>query len=441
MPTDVVMPQLSDSMQEGTILQWLVSVGDEVAVGDELVEIEADKANVVYESEWDGVLIELAASEGEALEVGAPIARLGSREELPGDAPGSGEENPPEDSGAPAEPAPDPAPAVAGSPDEQSPPRGGRPTPLARRLAATHGVELSDVEGSGVGGRVVKADVLAMVPGAALGGNGAPSGAGASVRAGQSSRVQHPSAPSLLSSASTGPNAGETGRGAAHVVEPTKVQRAMATRMTESKGPVPHFYISSEVDVSACVDGRRRLKRAVGDQEPVPTFNDMVVKACGLALREFPQANAAYREGSFELYSRVNIGIAVAAGEALFVPTVFDVDRKGLREIASESRRLAQRVAEGTVNPAEMSGGTFTVSNLGMYGIQIVTPVITAGQAAILGVGAITERAVVRDGELATVEQMTLTLAGDHRILTGVEGAELLSRIRILLEEPLGLAL
>jgi pyruvate dehydrogenase E2 component (dihydrolipoamide acetyltransferase) len=211
--------------------------------------------------------------------------------------------------------------------------------------------------------------------------------------------------------------------------------------MTESKGPVPHFYISSEVDVSACVDGRRRLKRAGGDQEPVPTFNDMVVKACGLALREFPQANAAYREGSFELYSRVNIGIAVAAGEALFVPTVFDVDRKGLREIASESRRLAQRVAEGTVSPAEMSGGTFTVSNLGMYGIQIVTPVITAGQAAILGVGAITERAVVRDGELATVEQMTLTLAGDHRILTGVEGAELLSRIRILLEEPLGLAL
>jgi pyruvate dehydrogenase E2 component (dihydrolipoamide acetyltransferase) len=215
----------------------------------------------------------------------------------------------------------------------------------------------------------------------------------------------------------------------------------MATRMAESKGPVPHFYISSEVDASACAEGRAALKRAGGEDGLVPTFNDMVVKACGLALREFPQANAAYRDGSFELYSRVNVGIAVAAGEALFVPTIFDADRKGLREIATESRALAQRAGEGTISPAEMSGGTFTVSNLGMYGIQIVTPVITAGQAAILGVGAITERAVARDGELATIQQMTLTLAGDHRILTGVAGAELLSRIRVLLEQPLGLAL
>lgn len=438
MPRDVVMPQLSDSMQEGTILQWLVSVGDDVAVGDELVEIEADKANVVYESESEGVLLELVAADGEACDVGEPIARLGTREELPGDAApnGEGEEAPARSSAAP-----DATAEVGRSPEGRPGPRAGRPTPLARRLAATHGVELSAVEGSGVGGRIVKADVLALVPGARPDGNGSPPDAGAPARSGQSSRVQHPSAPSLLSAAPTGPDAGGAGRGATRSVEPTKIQRTMATRMTESKAPVPHFYISSEVDVSACVEGRRALKRVGGEDEAVPTFNDMVVKASGLALREFPHANAAYRDGGFELYSRVNIGIAVAAGEALFVPTIFDADRKGLREIAAESRALAQRAAEGTISPAEMSGGTFTVSNLGMYGIQIVTPVITAGQAAILGVGAITERAVVRDGALATIQEMTLTLAGDHRILTGVAGAELLSRIRILLEEPLGLAL
>ena len=173
----------------------------------------------------------------------------------------------------------------------------------------------------------------------------------------------------------------------------------------------------------------------------MPSFNDMVVKACALALREHPRANGAYRDGRFELYSRVNVGIAVAARDALVVPTIFDADRKGLWQIAAESRALAERVRDGSITPPELSGATFTVSNLGMFGIDSFAAVINPPQAAILAVGAITERPVARDGELATAQLMRVNLACDHRILYGAEGAEFLARVRTLLEEPLLLAL
>ncbi len=173
----------------------------------------------------------------------------------------------------------------------------------------------------------------------------------------------------------------------------------------------------------------------------VPSFNDMVVKACAIALREHPRANGAYRDGRLELYSRVNVGVAVAAQDALVVPTIFDADLKGLRQIATESRALAQRVREGAITPPELSGGTFTVSNLGMFGISSFAAVINPPQAGILAVGAIAERPVVKDGEIAVGNLMPMTLACDHRILYGADGAVFLDRIRSLLEEPLGLAL
>jgi pyruvate dehydrogenase E2 component (dihydrolipoamide acetyltransferase) len=173
----------------------------------------------------------------------------------------------------------------------------------------------------------------------------------------------------------------------------------------------------------------------------IPSFNDMVVKAAALALREFPRANGAYRDGKFELYSRVNVGVAVAAHDALVVPTVFDADVKGLRQIATETRALAARVRDGSITPPELSGGTFTVSNLGMYGITSFSAVINSPQAGILAVGAITERPVVSGGEITTAHLMTVTLACDHRILYGADGAQFLARIRALLDEPLGLAL
>jgi pyruvate dehydrogenase E2 component (dihydrolipoamide acetyltransferase) len=211
--------------------------------------------------------------------------------------------------------------------------------------------------------------------------------------------------------------------------------------MAESKATAPHFYLQAEVDMSRAVEARARLKGAAGEGEVVPSFNDMVVKACALALREHPRANGAYRDGRFELYSRVNVGIAVAAREALVVPTVFDADLKGLRQIATDSRALAERVREGSITPPELSGATFTVSNLGMYGIDSFSAVINPPQAAILAVGAIVERPVVEAGEIATAHLMSLNLACDHRILYGAEGAEFLARVRTLLEEPLSLAL
>jgi len=285
--TDIVMPRLSDSMEEGTILRWIKSQGDEVALGDELVEIETDKANMVYEADAAGTLIEIIASEGDTLPIGEPIAR----------------------------------------------------------------------------------------------------------------------------------------------------------RMAESKATAPHFYLEAEVDMSRAVEGRARLKAAAREGEAVPSFNDMVVKACAVALREFPRANGAYRDGRVETYARVNVGVAVAARDALVVPTVFDADAKGLAQIAAESRALAQRVRDGQITPPELSGGTFTVSNLGMYGITNFAAVINPPQAAILAVGSIAERPVVRDGEITAAQVMPVNLACDHRILYGADGAEFLARVRELLEEPLALAL
>ena len=188
-------------------------------------------------------------------------------------------------------------------------------------------------------------------------------------------------------------------------------------------------------------EARAALKAAAGPEEVVPSFNDMVIKAAAIALGEFPRANGAYRDGRWELYSRVNVGIAVAAAEALVVPTIFDADKKGLRQIATEARALAARVRERTITPPELSGATFTVSNLGMYGVSNFHPVINSPQAAILAVGAIAEAPVVRDGELAVARRMGVTLACDHRILYGADGAEFLARVRALLTEPLGLAL
>ncbi len=211
--------------------------------------------------------------------------------------------------------------------------------------------------------------------------------------------------------------------------------------MAESKATAPHFYLQANVDMTPAWDARGRIKAAASEGEVIPSFNDMVVKACAIALGEFPRANGAYRDGKWELYSRVNVGIAVAARDALVVPTVFDADQKGLRQIASESRALAARVREQTITPPELSGATFTVSNLGMYGISNFHPVINSPQAAILAVGAITETPVVRDGEVTTARLMGVTLACDHRILYGADGAEFLGRVRALLEEPLGLAL
>jgi pyruvate dehydrogenase E2 component (dihydrolipoamide acetyltransferase) len=439
---EIVMPRLSDSMEEGTILTWMKQVGDAVAVGEELVEIETDKANMAYESDVAGTLTEILAQEGETLAIGAPIAVVGDRTPGSGDGQGDGKGLAPQAAGPVAAGDP-PLAAVAEASSPTGPPTAPpaarsadgervKASPLARRVARDRGVDLATVTGSGPGGRIVKADVERVE---AAGGDVVPAAA----------EIPASSTPPIaikgVDEAGTAERSGETAKGRTSYVEPTRLQQVVARRMAESKATAPHFYLQAEIDMSAAVEARTRLKALTPEGEVVPSFNDMVVKACALALREHPLANGAYKDGRFELYSRVNVGVAVAAQDALVVPTVFDADRKGLREIATDARALAAKVRDGSITPPELSGGTFTVSNLGMYGVSNFSAVINSPQAAILAVGAIAERPVVRDGQVATAHLLGVTLACDHRILYGAPAAEFLARIRSLLEEPLALAL
>ncbi len=430
MPTtavqDVTMPRLSDSMEEGTVLKWIKQVGEQVAVGEELVEIETDKANMGYEADVAGTLLEIVVQENESAPVGAVIARVGdpdakdqgSRAAGPVAA---GDPPPLPVAEASSGVVPPTAPPAAGTSAADGNGSGSRvkASPLARRVASELGVDLAGLSGSGPGGRIVKRDVESAS-------TGAPAPAARSASA--------PPAPA----ASEVP---ETAKGAVETVELTKLQQVVARRMAESKATAPHFYLSAEVDMSAAVAARARIREISAEGEVVPSFNDMVVKACAIALRRFPRANGSYVDGRLELHSRINVGIAVAAPGALVVPTIFDADRKGLREIAAEARSLAARVREGTIIPPELSGGTFSVSNLGMYGVRSFAAIVNPPQAAILAVGEIAERPVVRGGEVVPGKVMEMTLSCDHRILYGAEGAEFLAEVRRLLEEPVGLAL
>ncbi len=435
MPDEIVMPRLSDSMEEGTVLRWLKGAGDEVAVGDELVEIETDKANMVYESDLAGTITEVLAQEGDTLPVGDPIARVGEASEVvSGGNGGAPREEPSEDApepppAAPAATAAPPTPATAGGDGRV------KASPIAKRIAKDRGLDLSALSGSGPGGRIVKADVeRALETGVAE----APAPQVA---------PQPPAEAPVAPPAPAGPTPGvsekpETAKGQVEVVELTKLQQTVARRMAESKATAPHFYLQAEIDMTAAVEGRSKLKASAKEGDVIPTFNDMVVKACALGLREFPRANGAYRDGRIELYSRVNVGVAVAAQDALVVPTVFDADQKGLRRIAMETRALAARVRDGSITPPELSGGTFTVSNLGMYGISNFHAVINTPQAGILAVGELKPKPVVTDsGQIEPRQMMGVTLACDHRILYGADGAQFLARVRELLESPLGLAL
>jgi pyruvate dehydrogenase E2 component (dihydrolipoamide acetyltransferase) len=476
---DVTMPRLSDSMEEGTILKWLKSDGDEVSKGEELVEIETDKANMTYEADDAGTL-SIVAKEGDTLAVGETICTIGEgggsggggAEEDEGEADepeaeeddgGGGSADDEEDAEAEAEPEREAEPVATAEededdggedePDEEEDEAGGseetpdeepepekdedgggngrvKASPVARRMAQELGVELAALEGSGPGGRIVKADVEAAADGD---GEDAPAGEAEEAEPAKAEAKDDGGKPARSGDAGSG-------RGETTTQDPTRLQQTVARRMAESKATAPEFVLTCEVDMEEAVAFRRQLKSAAGD-EPAPSFNDFVVKASALALKEFPRANGAYRDGKFELYSRVNVGIAVAGQDALVVPTLFDADQKSLGVIAREARAVAERVREGKVTPPELSSGTFTVSNLGMFGITRFSAVINPPQAAILAVGEMTPRPVVRDGEVVARAIMELTLACDHRILYGADAAKFLSRIRERLENPLSLVL
>ena len=441
--TAVVMPRLSDSMEEGTILKWLKASGDEVRLGEPIAEIETDKATMTYEADAAGFL-QIVAAEGETLAIGAVIANMvASAQEAAGTAaePVAAAAPPvaaaPEPAAAPAEPAaslaaaaPPPAEETAAPADQELVPAaaatapepaaaatataepGGRvkASPVARRIAAELGVDLAHVVGSGPDGRVVKADVEAAGNGAAT----AP-----------------PPAPLEAS--------GVGAKGAVEVIEPNRTQQLIARRMASAKATIPEFQVTVEVDAEAAFELREQLR---GQAEPLPSLNDLVIKACALALRVHPGVNAAYVDGHFERYGRVNIGMAVASEGTLVVPTVFDADTKSLTEVAIETRALAAKVRDATVSPSELAGGTFTVSNLGMLGVARFTAVINPPQAAILAVGAANPRAVVgADGSVTARRVMELTISADHRIVYGADAADFLATVRKRLERPAGLLL
>ncbi len=370
---EIGMPKLSDSMEEATVLAWLKRPGEAVKRGEPLVEVETDKATVVYEAEAAGILEEILVDDGGTALLGATIATL----RLSGGAPAS----------RPATPARE---TTSARP---------RATPIARRLAAQLGVPIGSLRGTGPGGRIVGSDVHA----AARGG------------------------------VSEAPDLG--GRGAVVEVPHTATQRTIAQRMSESRSSIPEFTLECEILMDVASQLREDLRS--GGYDPLPSYNDLVVRAAALALREFPSLNASYADGKALRFGRINVGIAVATDDALIVPTVFDVERKSVFEIAVESRRLAERARARSLTAEELVDGTFTVSNLGMFGVRRFHAVINHPQAAILSVGEVAQRPVVgEDGQLAARLTMEVALSCDHRLVYGAEAAKFLQRLRELLEHP-----
>ena len=382
MAHELTMPKLSDQMADAVIVRWLVSPGDRFQRGDGLIEVETDKATVVYEAESDGTLDSILVPEGATAPFGAPIATLANG--------GGG----PSSEGRP----------VAAAADGSA---GQRPnaTPVARRTAVELGLSLHGIAGTGPGGRITGEDVQRAA---------AESGAG-----------EHQ------------PAAG--GRGDARTLELTATQTTIARRMVESATTIPSFTVSADVDMSLITTLRRGARE---ERDQAPSVNDFVVKASALALQTFPRFNAAYVDGKVECYSRVNVGIAVATDDALLVPVVLDADRKTLAQIAADTRRLADAARRRTLQPDDLRDGTFTVSNLGMFGVRSFTAIIDPPQVAILAVGSV-RRAPVEDAHGGVVfrDLMTATLTCDHRVVYGADGAQFLSRLRELLERPLALTL
>jgi pyruvate dehydrogenase E2 component (dihydrolipoamide acetyltransferase) len=386
------MPRLSDSMSEATIVGWLKKPGETFLRGDPLVEVETDKATVVYEAESDGLLAEILVHEGGVATLGQSIARLGGAE---------GDDTP----AAPVAVAVAPelsAPAPASAPVQPAAPTRARATPVARRTAVSLGISLSGLAGTGPGGRIRKLDV---------------------VRA-------RPAVPETETLDLKGPTT---------VVALSTTGETIARRMTQSRSEIPSFDVVVQADMSTLVQLRRGAADLV---ETVPSVNDFVVRATALALREFPAFNSSFVDGRSERHGRVNVGIAVATADALLVPAVVDADVKPLAVIAAETRELVARAHARRLSPDELTASTFTVSNLGMFGVRSFTAVINHPQVAILAVGSVARSPVeAADGGVVFRDVADLTLTADHRAVYGADAARFLGRLRQLLEHPLALVL
>jgi len=427
MAVEVPMPRLSDTMEQGRVARWVKQEGDRVVAGDVIAEIDTDKATMELTAYEDGVLLKILVGEGESAELGTPIALIGAEgEEVPETAAGGNgpSQTAPRDDepDEPGEPEPDGDEPTR--PEEPEPPAqeadagvgdGVRASPIARRIAAESGLDLRELAGKGSGpdGRIVKVDVeRALEQGGAGRAADEPSTA-----AGTASRGRPPSDDD-------------------EIVEATPMLRAVARRMSESKANVPHFYLDAEIDMGRALELREELNQALADDGEKISINDLVVRAAALALVENPKFHRSWHDGTFVLHKSAHVGIAVALDDGLIVPVLRNVEQKSVREIARESRDLAERARAGKLKQTEIEGGTFTISNLGMYGIPSFSAVVNLPEPGILAVGAAVKRAVVRDDAVLIRPIMAVTLSVDHRATSGAEGARLLASIKRLLEQP-----
>ncbi len=432
MAIDILMPALSPTMESGTVSKWTVSVGDAVRSGDVIAEIETDKATMEVEAVEEGVLAVILVSEGaEGVAVGTPIARLAEDGEAVDEVAASpavsapaaqptakapAAEKPaaekPADTPAPAAiPAAMPAPVSSPSVKDAESKAGGRifASPLARRIAADRGVDLATLTGSGPHGRILRRDVEdagASAPAAAV-----VTGAGAPAVPGDS-RLE--------------PN--------------SQMRKIIAARLRESKATAPHFYLTVDCEIDNLLEARRQINDGAPDGVKI-SVNDLIIRAAAMALIKVPKANASWEDDNTRLFTHADIAMAVAVDGGLVTPVIWAAEQKGLAEIAAISSDLATRAREGRLAPEEFSGGSFTISNLGMYGVREFAAVINPPQGAILAVGAGEPRPVVHDGQLAVATVMTVTLSADHRVVDGAVGAEWLQAFKGYVEAPVTMLL
>jgi pyruvate dehydrogenase E2 component (dihydrolipoyllysine-residue acetyltransferase) len=427
---EVLMPRLSDTMEEGVLSQWVMREGDQVRKGDVLAVIETDKAAMEMEAYDEGVLTRILVGEGASVPIGTPIAVIGE---------GTAEAAAPSPVSAPDHSERTVVPLLVPATPPGAPAAGRVPaSPLARKLARERGVDLTAVSGTGPGGRIIRADI----EGAARERDGARSAplAGSAWPA-PSPRLAAPPAPPPAPPAPAPPVVVPAALAAdAEVIPLTTVRRLTAQRLAASAREAPHFYLTVVADVGKLLAFRAECNERRGAEVKI-TITDLLVRACATALADRPEINVSWDETRILRHRQVNIGVAVAIDEGLIVPVIRDAGRKTLTETAREARDLTARARARKLTPDELAGGTFTISNLGMYGIRQFTAVINPPQAAILAVGEAVRQPVVRDDQVAIGTTMTLTLSIDHRAVDGATGAGFLARLRELIEEPLGIVL
>ncbi len=425
MPTEILMPALSPTMEEGTLAKWLVKEGDTVSSGDLLAEIETDKATMEFEAVDEGVIGKILIAEGtEGVKVNTPIAVILEDGESAADISAA-----PAPAAAPAAKAE--APAAAPAP---AAPKGGDgkrvfATPLARRIAADKGLDLANVKGSGPHGRIVKADVEAAQPGQAA-------------AAASASAAPAPAAAAKGAAMASGPSTDQVlkmyeGR-AFEEVKLNGMRKTVAARLTEAKQSVPHFYLRRDIQLDALLKFRGQLNKQLESKGVKLSVNDFVIKACALALQSVPDANAVWAGDRTLKFSASDVAVAVAVEGGLFTPVLQDAENKSLSALSAQMKDLAGRARDGKLAPHEYVGGSFAISNLGMFGIDNFDAIINPPHGAILAVGAGIKKPVVgTDGELAVATVMSTTLSVDHRVIDGALGANLLNAIKENLENPM----